>query len=177
MGCLPFRFNTGSCPDYIVRLDKLAFACEFTDECLAYAYRMTNTNTERLRLPENDPVFGGNKVFDAFQYSPAVRAAGLVFIAGQVGIRPDGSVPETVTEQIELAFKRLGSILEHLGLGFEDLVELVSYHVDIDAQLPRFRDIKERYITRDFPAWTILGVAALARPDLLVEIKAVAAAR
>ena len=40
-----------------------------------------------------------------------------------------------------------------------------------------FREVKERYITADFPAWTILGVASLARPNLLIEIKAVAAAK
>lgn len=132
---------------------------------------------QRLRLPENDPTFGSNKVFDLFQYAPAVKAGGLVFIAGQVGIRPDGTVPESAEEQIELAFKRLEAILKHEGLGFEDLVELVSYHVRIDEQLDQFRAIKERFITRDFPAWTILGMASLARPNLLIEIKAVAAAK
>lgn len=135
------------------------------------------SHIQRLRLPENDPTFGGNKVFDLFQYSPAVKAGGLLFIAGQVGIRPDGTVPESAEEQIELAFQRLGAILAHDGLGFEDLVELVSYHVRIDEQLGTFRDIKACYVTKDFPAWTILGVASLARPNLLIEIKAVAAAR
>lgn len=136
-----------------------------------------SANIQRLRLPENDPTFGGNKVFDLFQYSPAVKAGGLLFISGQVGIRADGSVPESVGEQIDLAFRRLGAILAHEGLGFGDLVELVSYHVRIDEQLAAFREIKERHIASDFPAWTILGVASLARPNLLVEIKAVAAAR
>lgn len=132
---------------------------------------------QRLRLPEDDPTFGSNKVFDLFQYSPAVRAGGLVFIAGQVGIRPDGTIPDSAEEQIELAFKRLGAILKHEGLDFENLVELVSYHVRIDEQLGSFREIKERFIKKEFPAWTILGVASLARPNLLIEIKAVAAAK
>jgi enamine deaminase RidA (YjgF/YER057c/UK114 family) len=135
------------------------------------------TDISRLRLPEDDPTFGGNKVFDLFRYSPAVTAGGLVFIAGQVGIRPDGTVPESAAEQIRLAFERLGAILRHQGLGFGDLVELVSYHVRIDEQLTTFREIKDEYVTKDFPAWTILGVASLARPNLLVEIKAVAAAK
>jgi len=133
------------------------------------------SNIERLRLPESDPIFGSNKVFDLFKYSPAVRAGGLVFIAGQVGLRTDGSVPESVEEQIRLAFTRLGVILKHEGLGFENLVELVSYHVDIDSQLTIFREVKDEFIAHEFPAWTILGVAALARPNLLIEIKAVAA--
>ncbi|NIF30318.1 RidA family protein [Pantoea sp. Tr-811] len=135
------------------------------------------TDIKRLRLPENDPTFGSNKVFDLFKYNPAVTAGGLVFIAGQVGIAPDGTIPETAEEQIRHAFLRLEAILKHEGLGFEDLVELVSYHVGIDEQLTTFRDIKDQFITKDFPAWTILGVQSLARPNLYIEIKAVAAKR
>jgi len=37
--------------------------------------------------------------------------------------------------------------------------------------------VKEQYIRSDFPAWTILGIAALARPELIVEIKVIAATR
>ena len=132
---------------------------------------------ERLRLPENDAIFGSNRVFDLFQYAPAVTANGLVFIAGQIGLRADGSIPESPRKQIDVAFKRLEAILKHLNLDFTDIVELVSYHVDIGSQLADFRAVKEQYIRADFPAWTILGVAALARPELIVEIKVVAATR
>ncbi len=130
---------------------------------------------ERMRLPEPHPVFGSNKVFDLFKYSPAVTAGGLVFIAGQVGIAPDGTVPEDAGAQIDLAFRRLGAILAEKGLGFEHLVEMTSYHVNVEQQLPVFREVKDRYIKGDFPAWTIIGVAGLARSTRLVEIKAVAA--
>ncbi|MCY0855334.1 RidA family protein [Cupriavidus sp. D39] len=135
------------------------------------------SHIERLRLPGNEPAFGSNRVFDLFQYAPAVTANGLAFIAGQVGMRADGSIAETPKEQIELAFGRLEAILGHLGLDFTDLVELVSYHVNLGEQLADFRAVKERFIKSDFPAWTILGVAALARPELVIEIKAVAAVR
>jgi enamine deaminase RidA (YjgF/YER057c/UK114 family) len=132
---------------------------------------------KRLRLPETHPVLGSTKVFQTFQYAPAVTAGGLVFIAGQVGLRPDGTIPDTPKEQIRFAFDRLGAILDSLGLDFTNLVELVSYHVDLSSQLANFREVKEQYIKSDFPAWTILGVASLARPELVIEIKAVAAAR
>jgi len=128
-------------------------------------------------LSNPHPVLGSTDVFKTFNYAPAVAAGGLLFIAGQVGIRADGTVPACVEEQIDLAFQRLGAILQAAGLGFEDLVELVSHHVDVDKQLAAFREIKDRYIREDAPAWTILGVAALARPSLFVEIRAVAATR
>jgi len=130
-----------------------------------------------VSLSNPHPVLGNTDVFRTFNYAPAVAAGGLLFIAGQIGIRADGAVPGSVEEQIDLAFQRLGAILQAAGLGFEDLVELVSYHVDVDKQLAVFREIKDRYIKEEAPAWTILGVAALARPTLLVEIKAVAATR
>ena len=70
----------------------------------------------RLRLPEDDAMFGGNRVFDAFEYAPAVVARGMAYISGQIGLRPDGTVPDTVREQIEWAFKRAEAILRRLGL-------------------------------------------------------------
>lgn len=130
-----------------------------------------------VALSDPHPVLGSTEVFKRFNYAPAVAAGGLLFIAGQIGIRADGTVPASVEEQINLAFQRLGAILQAAGLGFGDLVELVSYHVDVNEQLAAFREIKDRYIKADAPAWTILGVAAWARPMLLVEIKAVAATR
>jgi enamine deaminase RidA (YjgF/YER057c/UK114 family) len=132
---------------------------------------------ERLRLPEDDATFGSNRVFDLFQYSPAVTAHGLVFIAGQIGMRADASIPQEPKEQIDIAFRRVEAVLKHLGLDFTDVVELVSYHVDVGSQLTAFREVKERYIRSNLPAWTILGVASLARPELVVEIKVVAATR
>ena len=130
-----------------------------------------------LALSNPHPVLGSTDVFKTFNYAPAVAAGGLLFVAGQIGLRADGTIPTSVEEQIDLAFRRLGAILQAAGLGFEDLVELVSYHVDIDKQLASFREIKDRYIKDNAPAWTILGVAAVARPTLFVEIKAVAATR
>jgi enamine deaminase RidA (YjgF/YER057c/UK114 family) len=130
-----------------------------------------------IALSNPHPVFGSTDVFKTFNYAPAVAAGGLVFIAGQIGLRADGTIPESVGEQIDLAFRRLGAILQAAGLDFTDLVELVSYHVEIDGQLAAFREIKDRYIKENAPAWTILGVAALARPTLFVEIKAIAAKR
>ena len=66
------------------------------------------------------------------------------------------------------------AILESLGLDFTDVVELVSYHVGLEETLGDFRAVKEDFIRSDFPAWTILGVAALARKELIVEIKIIA---
>jgi enamine deaminase RidA (YjgF/YER057c/UK114 family) len=129
-----------------------------------------------------NPIFaaaGGGTIFDKFQYSSAVKAGGLVFVAGQIGLNPDGSMPETPEQQFINAFERLKLVLEESGCQMNDLVELVSYHVGLNTNghLAEFMKIKERYVPAPFPTWTILDIAGLARPGLIIEIKAVAAAK
>ncbi len=129
-----------------------------------------------------NPIFaaaGGGTIFDKFQYSSTVKAGGLVFVAGQIGLNPDGSMPETSEQQFVNAFERLKLVLEEAGCQMSDLVELVSYHVGLNTEnhLATFMKVKERYVPSPFPTWSILGIAALARPGLIIEIKAVAAAK
>ena len=132
---------------------------------------------EVLEIPKDNAIFGGSfATFEKFGYSPAVRAGGLLFIAGVVGARPDGSVPDSAGEQAELALQRPAEILRLEGLTMADLVEVVSYHVDLTKNLADFLPVKERY-TRPFPAWSIIGVDALAGPKLKIEMRSIAALR
>ncbi|MGE8323512.1 MAG: hypothetical protein ACN6OX_10560 [Pseudomonas sp.] len=55
-----------------------------------------------LSLPENEHTFGSIKVFGLFEYNPAVTAAGLAFIDGQVDIAADGTSREPAQAQISL---------------------------------------------------------------------------
>ena len=131
-----------------------------------------------VTIGADNAVYGASaSAFDKYGYSPAVRAGGLLFMAGVVGFRADGTLPESAAEQGELAFRRIAEILRLEGLGMEDLVEVVSYHVDLPANLAAFMPVKERHFKRPFPAWTILGVAALALPELKIEIRCTAALR
>ena len=127
--------------------------------------------------PDN-PAFAtpdGSTIFEKFEYSAAVRTGNLVFVAGQIGLNPDGTVPDDDEGQIIRAFERLQLILETAGCGMEDLVELVSYHVGLKNHLAQFVEIKKRFVPKPFPTWSIIEIAGLARPGLVIEIKAVAA--
>lgn len=118
----------------------------------------------------------GSSIFDRFSYSAAVRAGDLLFVAGQVGLNPDGTIPEDADTQAARAFERMKAILEHAGSSMDNLVELVSYHVNISEDLAGFVKIKERFVPAPYPTWTILEVAGLARKELVIEIKATALA-
>ena len=128
-------------------------------------------------INSTNPIFAtpdGSTIFKKSGYSPAVRAGDFLYVAGQIGLNPDGSMPANDEGQIVNAFDRLKIVLEEAGASLDDIVELVSYHVGLQNHLGKFVEIKSRYIREPYPTWTILEIAGLARPGLVIEIKAVA---
>jgi enamine deaminase RidA (YjgF/YER057c/UK114 family) len=108
-----------------------------------------------------------------FHYNPGVKTGNLLFIAGQVGRDANLNVVEGKEAQFVQAFENLKKVLTAAGATFDDIVEMVTYHTDMrDLQL--FMSVKDRYYTGEYPAWTGVGVTALAMPGLMVEIKCVA---
>jgi enamine deaminase RidA (YjgF/YER057c/UK114 family) len=100
----------------------------------------------------------------------------LIFVAGQVGMRPDGSVPEAFAEQADLAFRNLHACLAAHGLGVEAVVRLGVFLVPgHDFQV--LRAARERHFGSHRPASTTVYVPQLASPKLLLEVEAVAATR
>ncbi|MBN8960844.1 MAG: RidA family protein [Rhizobiales bacterium] len=132
---------------------------------------------KKQAINSTNPIFAtpdGSTIFKKFGYSPAVRAGDFLYVAGQIGLNPDGSMPANDEGQIVNAFDRLKIVLEEAGASLDDIVELVSYHVGLQNHLGKFVEIKSRYIREPYPTWTILEIAGLARPGLIIEIKAVA---
>jgi enamine deaminase RidA (YjgF/YER057c/UK114 family) len=132
---------------------------------------------KKQAIDSKNPIFAtkdGSTIFKKFGYSPAVRAGDFIYVAGQIGLNPDGSMPDNDAGQIVNAFDRLKIVLEEAGATLDDIVELVSYHVGLQGHLTQFVEIKNRYIHEPFPTWTILEIVGLARPGLVIEVKAVA---
>lgn len=112
---------------------------------------------------------------ERFHYSPGVKAGNLLFIAGQVGRDENLRVIEGKEAQFMRAFENVKTVLTAAGATFDDVVDMVTYHVDLrDLQL--FTQVRDRYVTNQarYPAWTAIGVTALAMPGLLAEIKCTA---
>jgi enamine deaminase RidA (YjgF/YER057c/UK114 family) len=95
----------------------------------------------------------------------------LVFISGQVGMRPDGSVPEDAVEQLAVALENVLRNIEAAGLETSDLVKITTYVV-AGAQLDaaRRRSEMERLLGDHVPTSTLVFVTGLAAPEYKVEI-------
>jgi enamine deaminase RidA (YjgF/YER057c/UK114 family) len=110
-------------------------------------------------------------------YSHAVEAlpnARWLFVSGQIALTPEGTVPEEFAEQCELAWTNLGNVLAAAAMAPKDLVKLSVFMVR-DKDLPVFREIRDRFLAGHRPATTLVFVKALARPQWLIEIEAMAA--
>ena len=110
-------------------------------------------------------------------YSYAVKKAGTpVFISGQVAIDGQGQlVGENDAEaQVEQVFRNLRSVVEASGGTLDDVVNLHIYVTDAACR-PAVVAARQRHFKEgQYPASTYLVVSALALPQLLVEIEAVA---
>ena len=113
-----------------------------------------------------------------YEYAQAVKAGQFLILSGQVPADGDGNVVGLgdIRAQAKQVFENIKVVLSTAGLTFDDLVEIVSYHVDM-KDLGTVAEIKSQYIRREFPAWTAVGVTGLALPGQLLEIKAVALLR
>jgi enamine deaminase RidA (YjgF/YER057c/UK114 family) len=111
-------------------------------------------------------------------YSHVVEVIGpgrLVYFAGQLGLDRSGKMGGDIREQIELAFQNLKAALASVGVGFDHLVKINNYIVDIGKNIGHFREVRDKYLnTAAPPASTTIGVPELARPGALFEIEAVA---
>ena len=110
-------------------------------------------------------------------YSHVVEATGpgrIVYIAGQLGLKPDGNIAGDFRAQATQAFANLKAALASVGATFDDVVKLNNYLVDISANLGAYREVRDKYVNvKEPPASTTIGVPALARPDALYEVEAV----
>lgn len=98
----------------------------------------------------------------------------LVFLSGQVGVRPDGSAPTTMAEQADQVFMNIVTLLQAHGLAASNIVKLTTFMVaghDGDA----VRAARIRHLGSHRPASTAVFVSQLVDPAWLVEVDAVAA--
>jgi enamine deaminase RidA (YjgF/YER057c/UK114 family) len=98
-------------------------------------------------------------------------------MAGQVGIKPDGTLAGDLGAQIEQAYDNLLAVLASEGMGAGDLVKVTYFTTDGSAEaLKLSREIRARKLGDANPSSTYLVIAGLAGPDLKVEIEGEAVA-
>ena len=114
--------------------------------------------------------------FQGAPYSQAISAAGLVFVSGQLALRPDHAeiVGDSITEQTEQVFANLRAILEAAGTGLDRLVKTTVSLTDL-GDFTGMNEVYARHVGDAPPARATIEVSALPS-GAKVEIEAIALA-
>ena len=109
-------------------------------------------------------------------YSHGVEAlpnARWLFVAGQIPVRPDGSIPATIEEQTETVWRNILAVLADAGMGIADVVKISSF-LTRHENFARFAQVRAGFLGSHRPASTSVIISALAKPEFLVEVEAIA---
>jgi enamine deaminase RidA (YjgF/YER057c/UK114 family) len=100
----------------------------------------------------------------------------LVFTSGQLGLSPDGTVPEDVGAQADICFANIDAILRAGGAGRGDVVRINAFVTD-RAFMAGYMAARDRWLAgvERLPASTLVIVSGFTRPEFKVEIEVVAA--
>jgi 2-iminobutanoate/2-iminopropanoate deaminase len=100
--------------------------------------------------------------------------ARMLYVSGQVGVRKDGTTPATIEEQAEVVWTNIKANLAAAGMGMGDLVKITTL-VTKAENWPKYAAVRAKFLEGAKPASTGMIVAALVKPEWLIEIEAVAA--
>ena len=114
--------------------------------------------------------------FQGAPYSQAIKAGGLVFVSGQLGLTPGANEidGEGITEQTEQVFANLKAILEAAGSSLDRVVKTTVYLRNLD-DFQGMNEVYRQHVGDVPPARATLEVSALPS-GALVEIDAIALA-
>lgn len=102
---------------------------------------------------------------------------GALFVSGQLGVLPDGTVPEDASEQALACFGNVEQILFGAGLQKRHVVRINAFVTDREHLRP-YMEARDSWISEldSPPASTLVIVSGFARPEFKVEVEITASA-
>ncbi len=119
-------------------------------------------NIERIMLED--------QLAPVSHYCHAVRAGGLVWVSGVVGMRADGTIPEDTVAQFDIAMEAMDACLRAAGAGPENVVKVQVFLTDI-TERAAINPRRIAYFGAHRPASTLVEVSGLVDPRMKVEIE------
>jgi 2-iminobutanoate/2-iminopropanoate deaminase len=136
----------------------------------ALVRKEASVNVEQIRL-DPDP-------YEPYRLSQGFRVGDLLFVSGQTGIDEAGELVAVgnFDAQADQAFRNLARVLEAGGSSLEHVVKVTIFLTDMAANFPKIVELRGKWFTPPYPADTIVEVRSLYRPEVEIEIEAIAVA-
>ena len=106
--------------------------------------------------------------------SPGIKAGDYIFVSGQVGgVDNQGNLLKGIEAQTKQVLENIKKVLEAAGASLADVVKTTVFLVNVD-DFGQMNNVYGSYFTQDRPARSTIVVAALAKPEYIVEIECIA---
>ena len=113
--------------------------------------------------------------YEGWGYAPAVKIGNTIYASGVVSsLQGEGSYDERYARGFKSAMEWLEKVLNEAGASLDDIVDITTFHTDLQRQLQTAIKVRMEIMSPPHPAWTAVGTPALATPDGVTEIKVVA---
>ena len=111
-------------------------------------------------------------------YTDAVRFGDLVFVSGLTGLDENMRIvgENDVVAQTRHIFESLKKILDAVGATFDDILKVTVFLIDVGDRT-KINPVRQAFFGNARPASTLIGVKALALPEMLVEVEAIVGLR
>jgi len=122
--------------------------------------------------------FNAPGVFDPPMYTQGIRvnqAQTILFLSGQVAYTPEGGVahPGDFKAQARGAYQAISALVESQGGTMANVIKLTTFVTDMKYRAD-LSAVREEFFGKKGPASTLVEISALAFPELMVEIEAIA---
>ena len=131
--------------------------------CARPAFQVSRTNPATLPPPRG------------YTHVVGVTGGRTLYVSGQIALDRGGALvgPGDLKAQTRQVFENLQAALATEGAGLDDIVKLTVFMTDA-SQVQTFREVRDAFLPRASPASSLVQVARLVRPDLLIEVEAIA---
>jgi 2-iminobutanoate/2-iminopropanoate deaminase len=107
-------------------------------------------------------------------YSPGMKAGYYIFVSGQVGhVDGKGNKLEGIEAQTRQVMENMKGVLTAAGVSLSDVVKTTVFLVKAD-DFAKMNEVYKTFFAKDYPSRSTVIVAALARPEIIVEIECIA---
>ena len=102
------------------------------------------------------------------------QGARWLYTSGTPGLAADGTLPDDITGQAEIAWTHIVTLLERAGMTVHHLVKVTQY-LTRPEDIPAYTKVRKRVLGDARPAFMLLVVPRLVRPEFLLEVEVIAA--
>lgn len=131
---------------------------------------ITNTTSARTRCVSDSVTEPADGL-----WSNCIRVGETAYVSGMTSRGPDGKtiLGADEYEQAKVVLGKIQALVEAAGGVMNDVVKMTIYVTRMENNT-KIWDARREYFTGDFPACTLVEVSSLAKPEILLEIEAIA---